>query len=894
MSSASLNLGGSRSQVTRHVFLLCALCSLLPTLVIGALVYTRVTAQADAALRGRLHDTAKSYGMLLQERLDLAADELIGIGRRGLARQPAQPDAGAGAARRVQGLVLQPLRAMPALSSRSRVRQQDGMSLRDESLRVTRGADRKVQVRLSLIVGDSSGRAVTVSAEVRPEYLWNTDVVGQAGMRLCVQSDDDALGACPGEGSGKNRLMRESWGLFLLPRFAAPGWTVSAAQPVQQTWSRLTSALDGMPLIALAALLVALLIGSFEARRAHRPLSELLRAFRAMARGQFVQVGLPTRRNEYSALGQAFNQLSRTLRRQFRLLATLERMDQAILQRPAIEELVESMLPRLPGILDCECVGIAVSGGTGRPIFCWVERSGRLERPPLGMPASALEQLRNQRPDLQWEQMPLRVSSVTRGWLICGRDGAMPRAIRRQAKGVARRFAVALRNEERERMLLRQALTDELTQLPNRRQLQEHVQQVLGEAATAGESFAFVYLDLDRFKTLNDSLGHRCGDELLFQLAGTLTHALQPTDMVARIGGDEFALLLRDVTAAQARARLEEMQARMREPIHVGGISIQPQASIGIAMYPADGRDFDVLLRNADVAMYRGKVGGGGRIVFFEERMNEQAVRRLQIESCLRQALGTDRLQLHFQPKVSLTDGSLHGVEALMRWEDPGLGTVSPAEFIPVAEESELIQELGRFALERALEFCRQCMDSDTPVGHVAVNVSMLQLCDAGLVEFLQRQLSARRVPAAMLQIEITESSIMRDPAMVRDVLARIRELGIRIAIDDFGTGYSSLAVLRHLPVNMLKIDRSFISPIGQSAETLELVRAMLAVCRALGLESVAEGVETTEQHEMLASNGCDYAQGYLYSRAVCGPAALELIRGWHLHQEPTPWIMRA
>ncbi len=891
MASTGIELRTSRSRVTRHVFMLCALCALLPTLVIGTVIYTRIAVQEDAARHERLHDAAKSYGMLLQERLNLAADELIEAGRRGLVGQPAAPRANT--LRSLEGVVIRPLKSMPALSAGSRVRQQDGLLLRDETLRVTRDAkQKKVHVQLSVIVGDDGGRAVSAAADVRPDYLWNTEVVEQPGTKLCVRSDDDALGNCNGSNPDSRKTVREAWGLFLMPRFAAPGWTVHAAQPAQYVWSRFSTALDGMPLLAAAALLVALLIGSFEARRAHRPLAELLRAFRAMASGRFVQVAQPTRRNEYSALGQAFNQLSRTLRRQFRLLATLERMDQAILQRPAIEELVQSMLPRLPEILDCECVAITVSG-MGRPVYCWADRGGKLQT-PSGSPSGALEQLRTERPELKWEQMPLRVSGVTRGWLLCGRDATMPRAIRRQAKGVARRFAVALRNEERERLLLRQALTDELTQLPNRRQLQEQVQQVLGEAAAAGESFAFVYLDLDRFKTLNDSLGHRCGDELLFQLAGTLTGALEPSDMVARIGGDEFVLLLRSVDAKVAQQRLEAVQARMREPIHVGGISIQPQASIGIAMYPADGHDFDVLLRNADVAMYRGKVGGGGRIVFFEERMNEQAVRRLQIESLLRQAVGTNRLQLHFQPKVSLADGSLHGVEALLRWEEPGLGFVSPAEFIPVAEESELIQELGRFALDRALEFCRQCMDSDAPVGHVAVNVSMLQLCDAGLVDFLQRQLGVRRVPAAMLQIEITESSIMRDAAMVRDVLGKIRNLGIRIAIDDFGTGYSSLAVLQHLPVNLLKIDRSFIAPIGQSTETLELVRAMLAVCRALGLESVAEGVETAEQNDLLASNGCDYAQGYLYSRAVSGPAALELIRGWHLRQEPTPWIMSA
>jgi diguanylate cyclase len=880
-------------RVARRVFLLCALCSLLPVLVLGVLVYTRIAAEVDAGARANLQGTAKRYGLLLHERLSRAEEELIDVASRRLLGEDTTLDPGDAA--RILSVTLTPLPAVSA-EVRGRYRQSGDLWVGEETLRLVRAQDGYV-AQLRVLVADRDGKAVAVSASLSADHLWNTDVVEQPGGQLCVHSGPVLLN-CHGDEPGQDEALRESWDLFLLPRFGAAGWTISAAQPKQAVQAGLASLRQGLPLLAAAALLIALLVGSFEVRRAHGPLTELLRAFRVMARGGFVQVGLSGRRDEYFSLGRAFNQLSRTLRRQFRLLATLERMDQAILDRPAVEDLVISMLPRLPAILDCECVGITVSTGPGPSVFSWV--GGRTERhvesQQLADPAAAITLLRELRPDLRWEQTPLRVAGVERGLLLCGwrNTVSIPRAVRHQAKGVARRFAVALRNEERERQLLRQALEDELTRLPNRRRLQERAQQALVEAASTGESFAFAYLDLDRFKTLNDSLGHRVGDELLFQVAVRLASCVQSADTVARIGGDEFVLLLRGVTAIGALARLEGVLARLCEPVQVSDVTIQPRASVGIAMYPANGRDFDTLLRNADIAMYQGKSAGGGRVVFFEERMNEQVLRRLQIESGLRLALGAEGLQLHFQPKVALSDGSLQGMEALLRWEDPVLGLVGPDEFIPVAEEAGLIQELGRFALEQAVGFCRQCIDMGVPVGHVAVNVSMLQLCDANLVEFLGRLLAAQHVPAAMLQVEITESSIMRDAAMAQEVLGRIRALGVRVAIDDFGTGYSSLAVLQTLPVDLLKIDRSFVAGMGGSAESLELVRAMLAVCRALRLQSIAEGVESAGQHALLAANGCDYAQGFLYSRPVAAPAAMELIRDWPLRARPAPWIMRA
>jgi diguanylate cyclase (GGDEF)-like protein len=889
---SSRRLPGSR--VARRVFLLCVLCSLLPTLAIGTLVYTRIADQAAADAHATLQDAAKRYGLLLQERLERAAEELIDVADRRL--QGEDTTLGPGDATRISAVNAVFLDAVPA-DARSRPFRQSGhLSVRDGTLRLVKTAY-GYTVRLRMLVVDQAGKAVAVTATVSAGYLWNTDVVALPGAQLCVHSGA-ALLNCSGQQLRPEEATQASWDLFLLPTFGATAWTISAAQPKQVAQAELASVRQGLPLLAAAALLVALLVGSLEVRRTHGPLSELLRAFRVMARGRFVQVGLSARRDEYFSLGRAFNQLSRTLRRQFRLLATLERMDKAILDRPAVEGLVVSMLPRLPAILDCECVGIAAPSGAGRLAFSWVQGGAELhvESRQLADAAEAVALLNELQPDLRWEQIPLRVGGVERGMFLCGWRNGVPvsHAIRHQAKGVARRFAVALRNEERERQLLRQALEDELTRLPNRRQLRGRVRQALEEAASTRESFALVYLDLDRFKTLNDSLGHRFGDELLYHIAGRLSRCVGPGDTVARIGGDEFALLLRNVTAAEALLRVESTLARIREPVRVSDVTIQPQASVGIAMYPANGLDFDTLLRNADVAMYRGKASGGGRIVFFEKPMEEQALRRLQIESGLRQALGTDRLQLHYQPKVTLSDGGLDGVEALLRWTDPVLGPVGPDEFIPVAEESGLIQELGRFALGRAVGFCRQCIDASVPVGHVAVNVSMLQLRDAGLVDFLAKLLATRKVPAPMLQIEVTESSIMRDAVLVQEVLGRIRALGIRIAIDDFGTGYSSLAVLQNLPVDLLKIDRGFVARMEQSAQSLELVRAMLAVCRALGLRSIAEGVESAGQHALLAENGCDHAQGYLYSRPLAPQAAMDLIHDWPLHAQPAPWIMSA
>jgi diguanylate cyclase len=892
MSGRASRFRSFRSRIALRIFLLCAVCSLLPTAVIGVLVYTRIAAAEADVARNRLQVTAKRFGVLLQDRLNIAEDNLMELARRKLSGEWSGLAPGESA--RLIDVSLTPWSGEAQPAYRNPNHRDGGAPVQDESLRIVqRGGE--PQVLLTLTVTDGVGRGVTVSGYVKPSFLWESDVVDEAGVQICVTAGALQL-SCSGEPPGAGEALREQWSLFLRSHYGVEAWRIEARQSRAFSEASLASLRSSFPLLTATALLAALLIGSFEVRRTHGPLTELLAAFRSMARGRFTQVTLPKRRDEYARLGRAFNQLSRTLRQQFRLLTTFERMDRAILERPSVDRLVVSLLPRLPRMLGCERTGVLLARAGGGQSLMWQAEDGDTDvgRANCRDEAAALALLQQRWPGLQWTATPIRTGGVDRGALLCGR-GAVPargRALRRQVSGVARRFAVALRNEEREQLLVRQAYYDELTGLPNRRLLQDRVQQALFEADAAGTMSAFLYLDVDRFKTLNDSLGHRAGDALLAQLAGRLLASVHATDTVARLGGDEFAILLRSGSAADTVHIAERILAAVREPVITDGVTITPQASIGIAMYPQDGAGFDELLRNADAAMYRGKGTGGGQAVFFEEQMNSQAMRRLRVESALRRAIAEGGLELFYQPKVGLGDGEFYGVEALMRWTDPELGAISPVEFVPVAEESGLIRDLGRVALEQAVAFCRNCMDEGVAIGHVAVNVSMLQLRNEELATLLQDLLARHRVPPAMVQIEVTESAIMQDARRVSAVLERIRALGIRIAVDDFGTGYSSLAVLQQLPLDLLKLDRAFVATICESPRSLELVRAMLAVAKALGLQTIAEGVETPAQACLLAQHGCDYAQGWLYGKAQSGPQTREVVKGWIVAAPSQPWIM--
>ncbi|OHC60704.1 MAG: hypothetical protein A2040_00160 [Rhodocyclales bacterium GWA2_65_19] len=417
------------------------------------------------------------------------------------------------------------------------------------------------------------------------------------------------------------------------------------------------------------------------------------------------------------------------------------------------------------------------------------------------------------------------------------------------------------------------AYHDALTGLPNRLLLEDRLSQAISVAHRTGGGVAVLFLDLDRFKLVNDSLGHRAGDDLLKRVTDRVNECVRGTDTVARQGGDEFVLILPGFAAIDDVAHVaEKIVVALGRGFDIGGQQVHVGASIGISVHPQDGDDPDALLRNADAAMYEAKAAGRGTFRFFDSHMNSRAIHRLQLEASLWRALAEHQFEVFYQPKMDLADGAIRGMEALIRWRDPQRGLVPPVEFIPLAEETGLISEIGDWVLDDACRQMRLWVDQGLMSGPVAVNVSARQLGDPEFSGRVRATLERHGLESRWLQLEVTESVVMTEPERAIGILGALAGQGITIAIDDFGTGYSSFSYLKRLPIHLLKIDRSFVDDIGTSREDESIVVAIITVAKSLGLQVVAEGVETAAQAKFLADQGCDFGQGYLYSRPV--PAA--------------------
>src|SRR5437764_2440916 len=417
-------------------------------------------------------------------------------------------------------------------------------------------------------------------------------------------------------------------------------------------------------------------------------------------------------------------------------------------------------------------------------------------------------------------------------------------------------------------------LHDPLTELPNRLLFHDRVHQAILGATRTGTRVAVMVLDVDRFKEVNDAGGRHMGALRLYELGYRLPGTLRQSDSVARLGGDEFAILLPEIEDEEgALAAAGKIREALSHPIAVRDVSLEVEASAGIALYPDHGLDPEALLQHADVAMYNAKSSQSGCELYAETR-HEFSPSRLRLVQDLRSGIANGQLELHYQPKIRLSDNRVIGVEALARWNHPEQGLISPASFIPVAEHSGLLRPLTLAVLEMAIDQCAAWRSLGIELG-MAVNLSPRNLVDHELPHQIKRLLEERRVPTTSLELELTEDTIMSDPKRAREVLARLDAMGIWLAIDDFGTDYSSLAYLKKLPVTTLKVDRSFVTTMAEHDEDAVIVRSTIALGRNLGLRVVAEGVETDSVMDELRQLGCDVVQGYYLSRPV-PPAELE------------------
>ncbi len=420
-----------------------------------------------------------------------------------------------------------------------------------------------------------------------------------------------------------------------------------------------------------------------------------------------------------------------------------------------------------------------------------------------------------------------------------------------------------------EEQLVYMANHDTLTNLPNRSMLESSLSKALDKhkeaSSTRHGATAVLFIDLDRFKVINDSLGHDVGDLLLKAVAGRLQKVIGRQEIVGRLGGDEFLIIIPDLKETQDAAILSQAVLDALAPaFDIKGRVLFVSPSIGIALYPSDGEDFPALMRNADTAMYSAKSGGGGTYHFFTKTMNESAMARLVIENDLREALAQNQFELHYQPKVDLRTNRISGLEALIRWKQPGRGYISPMQFIPVAEETGLIGKIGEWVIG---EVCRQIAEWDAqsvlPLP-IAINLSPRQLIEGRITETISRILTDTGTPAARIVLEVTETVMMQEIKKSAAILEELRHLGLQIAVDDFGTGYSSLAYLKRLPINSIKIDRSFVRDVTIDTDDAAITRTIIVMGHNLGLKVIAEGVETKEQMAFLRESECDEVQGFL------------------------------
>jgi diguanylate cyclase (GGDEF)-like protein len=432
------------------------------------------------------------------------------------------------------------------------------------------------------------------------------------------------------------------------------------------------------------------------------------------------------------------------------------------------------------------------------------------------------------------------------------------------------------------------AMHDGLTELPNRASFNQLLRGAIETAQRRERSFAVLFIDIDRFKVINDSLGHDSGDALLVETGNRLRRCLRAGDVVARLGGDEFVVILEHAfEAKQVEVAARKILAVVSQPMLLCGLECRATASIGIAMFPQDGEDEVTLTKNADIAMYRAKEEGKNGFRFFIRQSRTQSVERLMFEARLRQALERDEFSLHYQPKVDVASGRITGVEALLRWTLPDLGSPPPAQFISLAEETGLIVPIGRWVLKNACAQTMAWIAQGLPPVSMAVNLSPRQFSDENLLQDIDQALAASAMPAELLQLEITESMVMHNVGRAIELLEIIHRRGVRLAIDDFGTGYSSMSLMKKFPVDTIKLDRSFVKDLPDDAEDRAIAEAIIRMGKALGLTVVAEGVETAAQVAFLRERACDEMQGYLFSRPVVPEQIPALLRAGRLYTPP-------
>jgi diguanylate cyclase (GGDEF)-like protein len=917
------------TRITRRVVMLFMLCALLPVAVTLVLVYDRVQGSLLSQRIGMLRGIASGYGGALLDRLGVAeslSDHVaaeIAVGRppRGAAYQSYFRSA----------VVLHPGVARTAFG-------EPGEQLEA----IGRGSRRLIVVRAGaaeaavwLVVPGTAGPPIAL--ELNPAFLWGepqdlpflTDVcildskaapmhcsrsLSESGLlavrqRLGLQSK----GEVDWEDNGA-RFLGSFGEIFLRGRYAANSWTVVAAQPEEYALAPVEAMKKLVLPVVVLGLLVAALFGLVQVRRTLGPLKELSDATARIAVRDFdVRLEVKTD-DEFGALARAFNSMSVRLGIQFKALLAHAEIDAVILSTVDLPRIAAIVLKRTAELVssDRQFLLLADPAGKGYRLYSATakEHEGvstvlsdedifRLLASTHGLDFALSDSWSRVEgfahlPGRNLFALPIPLGTQLGGAILLGYDDARRPggADMSVLSKLADRVAVALATAKRDLELHKRAYYDALTQLPNRVLGLEELERAVAQAKRHGRILAVLFVDLDGFSDINDSLGHEAGDQLLAEAAARLRGSVRKSDVIMRLGGDEFAVMLPDLNdRADAALAARHAIAALSQPYRLAAGEAFLSASVGIALYPGEASTAEELLREADLAMYSAKQAGRGQVAFFQASMNQEVRRRLELDRELREALAGGQFELHYQPQLDLRTGRICAAEGLIRWRHPLRGLVRPQDFIPFAEAGGLIEPIGQWVLGAACAQVRAWRKQGLPLEYISVNVSARQLLKPGLATLVADLLQRNELAPGALHLEITESALFDDQPAASANFAALTTLGMQLELDDFGTGYSSLARLQHVPVAAVKLDRSFISTIERNSGAQAVVRAAIDMSHALGKYVVAEGVEDAAQLSLLASMGCDIAQGFHLSEPLPAADFAEFVRS---RNDATRLMLRA
>ena len=876
-----------RSRFGRRLLMMFGLAVIIPAVAVFFLTYRNAATLAAENEAATLRMFNKSYALAVFERLQMA--------RATLERMPYADDPGM---RNASGPMFSEVVDAGAASHAAPA------PAPQAALLVQRQGTGQAAIAI-VARNEDGGPPRLLRGTLHPAFLWGESEAAVPDGQICVHSGGVAL-TCVGDAvpGPHGSLLRDQWELVLEPEFGVAAWRFVAVKAQHGSFAAYAGLL--LP-VAVGMLLLALLLSSVEIRRILGPLETLLAKIAAVGGGGGAS-SVRTDEDEFATLDRTFQSMEARIGGQILALKTLQQIDQLILARVPLAEVVELVIERIGAIVGPRPIAISLSGAPGdlpdRHFLRRDEATGT-ELPGSACPGAAAGA--THQPPQGWRvatTIPpaFAGSGLAAVWcLTVGQDsgprvslslGQPPSEAGQDLPGrynengeleeLAGRVAVALAAEARERRLVHQARHDLLTDLPNRLAVFEMLPDIIRRAQRSAHGFATLFVDLDRFKAINDGLGHSLGDSVLVEVARRIRKAAGPDALVARLGGDEFFVVV--PTAGDHAAALAidgAIREALSEAVVIAGNALFIGFTAGIALYPADGDDADTLMRNADLAMYRAKRAGGGNAMLFHAEMNQAAEKRVQLENDLRVALVGGQLHLHYQPRIDSRNGSVVGAEALVRWTHPVAGNIAPDDFIGLAEECGLIGEIGALVLDSA---CRQLADwqaagLDLPL--IAVNVSPHQLRAGDLFDTIAAALAAHGLDWSQLEIEITESVLVKDSVFASEQLQRLREAGCTVAIDDFGTGYSSLAYLSSLPTDTIKIDRSFMGSL-HAPGTQAVVRSIIALGQTLDKTVVAEGVEKPEDVRLLNAWGCHIVQGYVYFPPLAPESMGQLLRSQH------------